>query len=295
MLAAAGIARCLHRRRLAGRRRRWEAGSRVVPPRCALARCGRERSYSSSKTPTSASPSAKAAGAYVVGLTRTLGSCAHERGGRADRADRRRVDRAPARLCSSSPTAARRSIVPENTLPAFERAIELGADFIELDVWPDLSVTHDRPMRRRRLPDARRGGRPLPRTDRLDGRAEAAARRRRRARAARCSTTTRCSSASNGAPSRSSRALRPAIRTVQHVGFGVSIRGAAGGVGGRLPRRPSSPGAARAGAPVRARDDRLHRERRGAHPRAGAISACHGVFTDRPDRARRALERSPAG
>ena len=24
---------------------------------------------------------------------------------------------------------------PENTLPAFERAIEIGADYIELDVW----------------------------------------------------------------------------------------------------------------------------------------------------------------
>ena len=39
--------------------------------------------------------------------------------------------------------------LPENTLPAFERAVELGADFIELDVHADaagqLVVTHDRP------------------------------------------------------------------------------------------------------------------------------------------------------
>ena len=35
--------------------------------------------------------------------------------------------------------------VPENTLEAFERAIEIGADFIELDVWNGLEVTHDRP------------------------------------------------------------------------------------------------------------------------------------------------------
>jgi glycerophosphoryl diester phosphodiesterase len=38
---------------------------------------------------------------------------------------------------------------PENTLPAFERAIELGADFVELDVHarPDgtFAVTHDPP------------------------------------------------------------------------------------------------------------------------------------------------------
>ena len=37
--------------------------------------------------------------------------------------------------------------LPENTLPAFERAIELGADFVELDVHNDLSVTHDPPQR----------------------------------------------------------------------------------------------------------------------------------------------------
>lgn len=40
---------------------------------------------------------------------------------------------------------------PENTLPAFERAIEIGADFVEFDVRarPDgaLVVTHDRPRR----------------------------------------------------------------------------------------------------------------------------------------------------
>src|ERR1700675_3455622 len=40
--------------------------------------------------------------------------------------------------------------LPENTLPAFERALELGADFVELDVHADASgrlvVTHDRPQ-----------------------------------------------------------------------------------------------------------------------------------------------------
>jgi glycerophosphoryl diester phosphodiesterase len=39
--------------------------------------------------------------------------------------------------------------LPENTLPAFERAIELGADFVELDVHAahdgSLVVCHDRP------------------------------------------------------------------------------------------------------------------------------------------------------
>jgi glycerophosphoryl diester phosphodiesterase len=46
--------------------------------------------------------------------------------------------------------------LPENTLPAFERAIELGADFVELDVHADadgeLVVTHDPPRRRSGFP-----------------------------------------------------------------------------------------------------------------------------------------------
>ena len=37
--------------------------------------------------------------------------------------------------------------LPENTLPAFERAIQVGADFVELDVHNDLEVTHDKPVR----------------------------------------------------------------------------------------------------------------------------------------------------
>jgi glycerophosphoryl diester phosphodiesterase len=45
---------------------------------------------------------------------------------------------------------------PENTLPAFERAIELGADFVELDVHArddgELVVTHPVPRRRAKLP-----------------------------------------------------------------------------------------------------------------------------------------------
>ena len=71
------------------------------------------------------------------------------------------------------------SELPENTLPAFERAIELGADFVELDVHADaagrLVVTHDRAAAGPRLSDARRGARPDARPDPGDGRAEDAA------------------------------------------------------------------------------------------------------------------------
>jgi glycerophosphoryl diester phosphodiesterase len=46
--------------------------------------------------------------------------------------------------------------LPENTLPAFERAIEVGADFVELDVHAradgELVVTHDPPRRRADFP-----------------------------------------------------------------------------------------------------------------------------------------------
>src|SRR6185437_12449389 len=45
---------------------------------------------------------------------------------------------------------------PENTPAAFERAIELGADYVELDVHADaagrLVVTHDRPQPGRAYP-----------------------------------------------------------------------------------------------------------------------------------------------
>ena len=81
----------------------------------------------------------------------------------------------------------------ENTLPAFERAIELGADFVELDVQASsdggLVVFHDLDLdrltpraarsgagggraARARDPDARGGGRADARADRRDGGAE---------------------------------------------------------------------------------------------------------------------------
>jgi glycerophosphoryl diester phosphodiesterase len=48
------------------------------------------------------------------------------------------------------------SELPENTLPAFERAIELGADFVEFDVHArhdgELVVTHDPPRARIGMP-----------------------------------------------------------------------------------------------------------------------------------------------
>jgi glycerophosphoryl diester phosphodiesterase len=116
--------------------------------------------------------------------------------------------------------------LPENTLGAFERAIEIGADFIELDVWNGLEVTHDRPRSGAAYPtlaeaiEVCRGRIGLmvelkrPRGDTvrrvlrlIDDETVLVSFQRRALEEA--------------------RALRPGLRTIQHVGFGVSIRRAA--------------------------------------------------------------------
>jgi glycerophosphoryl diester phosphodiesterase len=117
--------------------------------------------------------------------------------------------------------------LPENTLAAFERAIEIGADYVELDIWNDLSVTHDRPRRGGEYPSLQEvielcRGRigvmvelKRPRRDvvervlqLIDDDVVLVSFQRRALEEA--------------------RALRSGVRTVQHVGFGVSIRAAAG-------------------------------------------------------------------
>ena len=83
---------------------------------------------------------------------------------------------------------------------------------------------------------------------------------------------------------RAARGPRPA--TLQHVGLGVSIRGRALRLGGRLlgPARPA--GGARARAPPGARDDGLHGQRRGADAELAALGV-DGIFSDRPELLRR--------
>jgi glycerophosphoryl diester phosphodiesterase len=116
--------------------------------------------------------------------------------------------------------------LPENTPEAFERAIEIGADFIELDVWNGLEVTHGAPQRGTTYPtlaeaiEVCRGRIGLmvevkrPRGDtvqrvlrQIDDETVLVSFQRRALEEA--------------------RALRPGLRTIQHVGFGVSIRRAA--------------------------------------------------------------------
>jgi glycerophosphoryl diester phosphodiesterase len=178
---------------------------------------------------------------------------------------------------------------PENTLPAFERAIEVGADFVEFDVHNDLSVTHDRPKR----------GVTYPTLDEVlevcRGRIGVMAELKR----PRGDTVKRALGRLDDdavlvcfqrLPLEEARRLRPGIRTVQHVGFGVSIRRAA---------------ADRAWA-VGFRDERVTKRGILAAQRLGLETTVYtvndearmlelqrlgasGIFTDRPDRALRVL------
>jgi len=113
----------------------------------------------------------------------------------------------------------------ENTLPAFERAIELGADYLELDVWHGTVVTHDRPVPGTSYPtlaeaiEVCRGRIGLmvevkrPRGDDVLRTLELLEDDDVLVSFSRAAVT-------------QARALRPRLRTVQHVGFGVSIRAA---------------------------------------------------------------------
>jgi glycerophosphoryl diester phosphodiesterase len=180
--------------------------------------------------------------------------------------------------------------LPENTLPAFERAIEVGADYVEFDVHNDLSVTHDRPKRGVTYPtldevlEVCRGRIGVmvelkrPRADtvrrtleRLDDDAVLVCFQR--------------------PPLEEARGLRPGIRTVQHVGFGVSIRRAAHGAwaAGFQNERVTKRGI-------------LAAQRLGLEPLVYTVNdearmlelqrlGVTGIFTDRPDLALRTLGR----
>jgi glycerophosphoryl diester phosphodiesterase len=177
---------------------------------------------------------------------------------------------------------------PENTLPAFERAIELGADYVEFDVHNDLSVSHDRPRRGLAYPTLDevvelcrgrigvmvelkrpRGDTVRRALDRLDDEAVLVCFQR--------------------LPLEEARRLRPGIRTVQHVGFGVSIRRAAQGAwaAGFQNERVTKRGlltAQRLGLETTVYT--VNDEARMLELQRLGVS---GIFTDRPDRAVRVL------
>ena len=185
--------------------------------------------------------------------------------------------------------------LPENTLPAFERAIEIGADFIELDVRPDaegrLLVTHDPPRRGRAYPaledalDLCRGRIPLMvelKTPRRYRRHDVVA---RTVRLLGDEDVVVCF---QRPALDEARALRPGLRTVQHVGYGVSVRGArgawaAGFADARVSRRGLAAARAAGLVPL------VYTVNEPARMRALAEAGAAGVFTDRPELALREL------
>jgi glycerophosphoryl diester phosphodiesterase len=118
--------------------------------------------------------------------------------------------------------------LPENTLPAFERAIEIGADYIEFDVWNALEVTHSPPQESVGYPSLADVVELC--RDRIGLMVEL-----KRPRGDTVARALRLLDDDDVVVSFQRRAieetqrLRPKMRTVQHVGFGVSIRTARGG------------------------------------------------------------------
>ncbi len=189
--------------------------------------------------------------------------------------------------------------LPENTLAAFERAIELGADYVELDVHADsegkLVVTHEAPRARREYPTLEDA------LDLMRGRIgvmvelKTPSRYRRHdvvARTVRLLTDADALLCFQRPPLVEARALRPGLRTVQHVGVSVPIRGArdAWAAGFRDSR-------------VTARGIRIA-EQLGLEPlvytvnderrmRELADAGVAGIFTDRPERALRLFRERP--
>lgn len=180
---------------------------------------------------------------------------------------------------------------PENTLPAFERAIELGADFVELDVHADaagrLVVTHDAPRRGGSYPtleealDVCRG--------RIGVMAELKTPRRYRRHRVVERTVRLLGDAdvvlSFQQPALDEvRTLHPDLRTCQHVGFGVSIRAArdAWAVGFSNVRVTSRGIAAAHALDLVSLVYTVNEPARMLELEAAGIG---GVFTDRPDRA----------
>jgi glycerophosphoryl diester phosphodiesterase len=182
---------------------------------------------------------------------------------------------------------------PENTLPAFALAIEQGADYVEFDVHNDLSVTHDTPRCGVSYPTLAEV------LDLCHGRIGAMVELKR----PRGDTVRRALELMHDddvlvcfqrAALEEARTRRPAVRTVQHVGYGVSIRRAAGAWA------------------VGFRDDRLTQRGLDTARRYGLETTVYtvndaariaelerlgvdGVFTDCPDRALAVLGRRPAG
>jgi glycerophosphoryl diester phosphodiesterase len=179
---------------------------------------------------------------------------------------------------------------PENTLPAFERAIAVGADFVELDVHATadgtLVVCHDRP----------RGGEPTLAQvmEVVRGRIGVMCELKTPWRYRRhdvVERTVRLLPEDAIVLSFERRALEPlrSRRTLQHVGYGTSIRAAARyawGVGFHDPR-VTRRGVGRAAAAGLATT--VYTVNEPDRMRELAALGVDGIFSDRPDLLRATL------
>jgi glycerophosphoryl diester phosphodiesterase len=188
--------------------------------------------------------------------------------------------------------------LPENTLPAFERAIEVGADYVEFDVHSDadsrLVVTHEPPR-----------GPGLPTLDEVlelcRGRIGVMVELKTPARYRRHDVVRRTLRLTGDdavivcfqRPALEEvRRLRPRIRTVQHVGFGVSIRGASGAwAAGFWDERTTPRGLA--AARRLGLETTVYTVNEPARMLELAVLGVTGMFTDRPDLALRVLAPPP--
>jgi glycerophosphoryl diester phosphodiesterase len=207
----------------------------------------------------------------------------------------------------------------ENTLPAFERAIELGADFVELDVQVSadgaLVVFHDLeldrltplrgPLRRRALAELREHGIPTLEevVELTRGRVGVMA-ELKRAHLYRqhdvIGRTVALLGPEDVVLSFARRTLqevlrrRPSLRVLQHVGYGVSIRAASGyawAVGFHDPR-VTARGVSRAHR--LGLETTVYTVNDARRMRSLAAMGVGGIFTDRPALLRESLD-SPAG